>query len=77
VDSLVGQKGLKLKVNNPDDFNFDPRSLLVNILSMYANMAVEGTFLRWVVLDTRSFKIETFEKAVKILNNPKKGVQVE
>jgi hypothetical protein len=44
---------------------------------MYANMSVEETFLKWVVLDTRSFKIETFDKAVKILNNPKKGVQVD
>jgi len=33
--------------------------------------------LKWVVQDTRSFKIETFDKAVKILNNPKKGVQVD
>jgi hypothetical protein len=44
---------------------------------MYANMSVEETFLKWVVQDTRSFKIETFDKAVKILNNPKKGVQVD
>jgi len=49
VDSLVGQKGLKLKVNNPDEYNFDPRSLLVNILSMYSNMSVEEAFLKWVV----------------------------
>jgi hypothetical protein len=41
---------------------------------MYSNMSIEDAFLRWVVLDTRSFKIETFEKAVKILNSPKKGV---
>lgn len=61
-------------MNNPDDYNFDPRSLLVNILSMYSNMSIEDAFLRWVVQDTRSFKIETFEKAVKILNSPKKGV---
>lgn len=33
--------------------------------------------MKWVVQDTRSFKIETFDKAVKILNNPKKGVQVD
>jgi len=44
---------------------------------MYANMSVEETFLKWVVQDTRSFKIETFDKAVKILNNQKKGVQVD
>ncbi len=28
LDSLVGQKGLKLKVSDPDAYNFDPRGLL-------------------------------------------------
>ena len=28
LDSLVGQKGLKLKVNNPEKYNFEPRILL-------------------------------------------------
>jgi len=28
-------------VNDPDAYNFDPRTLLVNILSMYANMSTE------------------------------------
>lgn len=41
---------------------------------MYANMSDEEVFLKYVVNDTRSYKDETFEKAVKILNNPKKGV---
>ena len=77
LDSLVGQKGLKLKVNNPDEFNFDPRGLLANILSMYANMSLEEVFVRHVVNDTRSFKTETFDKAVKILNTPKKNVQID
>lgn len=44
VDSLVGQKGLKLKVANPERFSFDPRGLLVNILNMYANMADQAVF---------------------------------
>ncbi len=44
---------------------------------MYSNMSNEESFLRQLVLDTRSFKVEIFDKAVKILNNPKKGVQIE
>jgi ubiquitin conjugation factor E4 B len=74
---LVGQKGLKLKVNDPDAYNFDPRTLLTNILSMYANMSSEDVFLRYVVNDTRSYKTETFEKATRILNNPKKGIVID
>jgi hypothetical protein len=74
MDSLVSQKGLKLKVANPERFNFDARALTINILSMYANMSTEEKFLKHVVNDARSYKTETFEKAVRIINNPKKGV---
>ena len=51
IDSLVSQKGLKLKVNQPERFNFEPRTLLINILSMYANMSEEEVFLKHVVND--------------------------
>lgn len=77
IDSLVGQKGLKLKVNNPEAYNFEPRPLLINIMNMYANMSGDQQFLKHVVNDSRSYKTETFEKAVKIINNPKKGVQLD
>jgi len=33
--------------------------------------------LKYVVNDTRSYKTETFEKAVRILNNPKKGIIID
>eukprot|EP00347_Sterkiella_histriomuscorum_P007831 403347399 len=77
IDSLVSQKDLKLKVNNPDQYNFEPRALLINILMMYANMSEQESFLRHVVNDTRSYKDETFDKALRLLNNPKKGVQID
>lgn len=41
---------------------------------MYSNMSGEELFLKHVVNDPRSYKTETFEKAVRIINNPKKGV---
>jgi ubiquitin conjugation factor E4 B len=77
IDALVSQKGLKLKVKNPEEYNFDPRGLLTNILSMYANMSVEDIFLRYVVNDSRSYKDETFDKALRLLGNPKKGIQID
>ena len=63
-------------MNDPDAYNFDPRSLLINILTMFANMSGEETFLRHVVSDTRSYKTETFDKAVRILGDPKKGIVI-
>lgn len=44
---------------------------------MYANMSDEEVFLKHVVNDTRSYKDETFEKALRLLNNQKKGVQID
>lgn len=46
----------------------------MNILNMYANMSEQDKFLVNVVRDTRSYNDETFLKAVKIINTPKKGV---
>ncbi len=40
-------------------------------------MSQEQVFLKYVVNDSRSYKTETFEKAVRILNNPKKGVIID
>jgi len=42
---------------------------------MYANMAHLEQFRTNVVRDGRSYSDETFEKAAKILNSAKKGVQ--
>jgi|TARA_B110001450_G_C17214174_1_gene316677 hypothetical protein len=43
---------------------------------MYANMSHLESFRANVVSDGRSYSDETFEKAAKILNSSKKGVQV-
>jgi len=43
---------------------------------MYANMSHLESFRKNVVSDGRSYSDETFEKAAKILNSSKKGVQV-
>ncbi len=44
---------------------------------MFANMSNEEIFLKHVVNDSRSFKTENFEKALRVINNPKKGVSVD
>jgi ubiquitin conjugation factor E4 B len=51
LDSLIGKKGLKLKVNNPEAYNFEPRTLLSHIISMYANMSSEVVFKKNVIND--------------------------
>ena len=60
---------MKFKIKNPERFYFEPKSLLVNLITMYANMAQFEVFRDNVVLDARSYSDETFAKAVKILNS--------
>jgi len=44
---------------------------------MYANMSHLDAFKQYVVRDGRSYSVETFEKAVKIINSTKKSVNVD
>jgi len=77
LDSLVSQKGLKIKVSNPKQYNFNPETLLEDILKMYSHMAGLERFKELTVGDSRSYSDATFEKALKILNNPKKKVGLD
>ena len=77
MDQLTTQKGLKFKIKNPERFYFEPKELLVNLITMYANMSHLEAFRNYVVRDGRSYSNETFEKAVKILNSTKKSVNVD
>ena len=76
MDQLTTQKGLKFKIKNPERFYFEPKELLINLVTMYANMAHLDKFRENVILDARSYSDETFAKAVKILNSAKKNVAV-
>ena len=77
LDQLTSEKGLKIKVKNPERFYFEPKSLLVNIVTMYGNMMELEAFQTNVVNDDRSYSDETFGKAVKILNSTKKKIMID
>lgn len=44
---------------------------------MYANMSGEQKFINNIIADTRSYKDENFQKAIKIIGKPEKGVIVD
>jgi len=50
--------------------------LLVNLITMYANMSSYDQFKKNVVADARSYSDETFETAAGILNSSKKNIPV-
>lgn len=74
---MTTQKGLKFKIKNPERFSFEPKQLLVNLITMYANMSHLSKFRDSVIKDGRSYSNETFEKAVKILNSTKKNIHMD
>ena len=76
LDQLTA-KGLKYKIKNPERFYFEPKEMLVNLITMYANMSEVNNFKELVVSDGRSYSNETFEKTVGILNSQKKGILVD
>ena len=39
LERLATQRGLKFKIENPERFHFEPKGLLVNLITMYANMS--------------------------------------
>ena len=77
LDQITTEKGLKFKIKEPERFHFEPKELLVNIISMYSNMCKIDKFKQNVVKDGRSYSDETFEKAVKILNSGKKSIPID
>ena len=68
---------MKFKIKNPERFHFEPKELLVNIITMYSNMSVLQRFKENVIADGRSYQDETVDKAVKILNSSKKNINID
>jgi len=71
LDRLVGPRCLELKGASKDfeEFNFKPKELLQWIAEMYVFVSREGkdTVLKMITEDGRSYRPQTFQKAVSIL----------
>ena len=68
VDAMVGPKSRDLKVQNPDQYGFQPRILLSELVDVYLNLGGRSTFVDAVARDGRSYKPANFEKAHAILS---------
>jgi len=69
VDALVGPKRSNLKVVNPDEYGFNPKMLLADLLDVYLNLGAKDSFQMAVARDGRSYKPENFSKAKEIMEN--------
>jgi len=72
IVQLLGPQISSLKVSNPEKYNFEPRKLLVDIISIFLNFSLcpgkHDAFLEAVVKDERSYKPEVFRRAVRLLS---------
>lgn len=66
LDALVGSKSSELKVENPQEYDFQPRVLLADILDVYLNLRNKENFILAVARDGRSYKPANFQKATMI-----------
>ncbi|KAI9828554.1 MAG: hypothetical protein M1819_006546 [Sarea resinae] len=67
LDALVGPKSGNLKVQNPEQYSFNPKVLLSEIVDVYLNLGHKEDFQLAVARDGRSYKPANFEKATVIL----------
>ena len=63
--NLVGPKCSNLKVQNPEEYRFNPRNLLADILKVYLNFSVRAEFVASVGRDTRSYNKDLFWRGIE------------
>ncbi|KKY18884.1 putative ubiquitin fusion degradation protein [Phaeomoniella chlamydospora] len=67
LDAMVGPKSSNLKVENLQEYNFNPRSLLGELIDVYLNLSSKPNFILAVARDGRSYKPNNFDQATTIL----------
>jgi ubiquitin conjugation factor E4 B len=67
MEALVGPKQINLKVSDPEQYQFNPASLLADIMSVYLNLKNQPSFHLAVARDGRSYKEYNFNKAGEIV----------
>ena len=69
LDAMVGPKARDLIVENPQEYGFQPRALLSEIVDVYLNLKDKENFVFAVARDGRSYKPSNFEQATRILRS--------
>ncbi|KAI9806193.1 MAG: hypothetical protein M1825_006308 [Sarcosagium campestre] len=67
LDAMVGPKSSNLNVEKKQEYGFQPKVLLSEIVDVYLNLMNKPTFVEAVAKDGRSYKPDNFDKATSIL----------
>jgi len=68
LDIMVGPRRKNLKVDSPEEYGFNPKQLLADIVSVYTNLAAKQTFVTAIARDGRSYKPANFDEATTLLS---------
>mmetsp|Transcript_17752 Transcript_17752/g.24953 ORF Transcript_17752/g.24953 Transcript_17752/m.24953 type:complete len:262 (+) Transcript_17752:3-788(+) len=71
IVKLIGPDVQELKVKNREKYNFDPRNLLSEILSIFLHLSKSEEFIQEVAKDERNYKVEIFTKAARVIRRRK------
>ncbi|KAG8527920.1 uncharacterized protein KY384_006836 [Bacidia gigantensis] len=69
LDVMVGPKANNLKVKNRQEYGWEPKQLLADIIDVFLNLRNKENFIFAVARDGRSYKPGNFERARSILKN--------
>jgi ubiquitin conjugation factor E4 B len=67
LDILTGPKSKTLKVENPEKYAFNPKTLLPELVDIYLNLGTSTSFIEAVAADGRSYKPEIMSITAGIL----------
>ncbi|KAF1928714.1 ubiquitin conjugation factor E4 [Didymella exigua CBS 183.55] len=67
LEALVGPKKSSLKVDNPEEYGWNPRQMLAELTDVYLNLQDKQSFIDAVATDGRSYRSEYWIEAHKIM----------
>ena len=69
LDAMVGPKSSNLVIKDPQQYHFQPKALLAEIIDVYLNLRSKERFVFAVARDGRSYKPANFEKATGLMKS--------
>ncbi|KAJ4403561.1 Ubiquitin conjugation factor E4 [Didymella pomorum] len=67
LEALVGPKKSSLKVDNPEEYGWNPRQMLAELTDVYLNLQGKQSFIEAVATDGRSYRPDYWIEAHKIM----------
>jgi ubiquitin conjugation factor E4 B len=67
LEALVGPKKSSLKVDNPEEYGWNPRQMLAELTDVYLNLQAKQSFIDAVATDGRSYRPDYWIEAHKIM----------